>query len=192
MKIPGGLAVTLYDKVDFEGASLTLYGPKDFSNLNARHRNWGDRAESIKVMQAPVSKWRMRTYKSSSGLAHQPYLGFLTSVGEATVPWVKMENTAAFQSAIPGTPTRDWASVFYGNVQITKGGVYNFCTTSDDGSRLFIDGHMLNNAGGLHGKKKVCIYIYMHHYIRDVTPNPDTSLHCRIEMLKCQLYCDCM
>lgn len=167
MKIPGGLAVTLYDDVDFKGVSITLYGPKDLSDLNAHHRRWGDKAESIKVSVAPASKWKMRTYKSDKSIKHQPYFGFLTAVGESTVPWVKMESAGAFQDAIPGTPTHDWASEWYGNVKIAKGGVYNFCTESDDGSHLFIDGHLIDNDGGLHGKKKVC---------GDVTLNPGTHL----------------
>ena len=102
MKIPGGLAVTLYDSVDFKGDSITLYGPKDLSNLNAHHRRWSDRAESIRVEPAPTSKWLMRAYKASHGIRHQPYPGFLTSVGVATVPWVKFTSTTAFRNAVPG------------------------------------------------------------------------------------------
>jgi len=156
LKIPGGLAVTLYDDKDFKGASMTLYGPKDISDLNAHRRAWSDRAESIRIEIAPASKWLMRTYKSAKTLRHQPFPGLLTAVGEAEVPWVKMTSTSDFQSAVAGTPNSNFAAYWYGNVQIKKAGVYNLCTDSDDGSRLFVDGHMIINDGGLHGRKKVC------------------------------------
>jgi len=156
LKIPGGLAVTLYDDKDFKGTSITLYGPKDISDLNAHHRHWSDRAESIRIEVAPSSKWLMRTYKSDKTLRHQPYPGLLTAVGETEVPWVKMTSTNDFKSAVTGTPNRNWATQWYGNVQIKKPGVYNFCTDSDDGSRLYINGHMIANDGGLHGRNKVC------------------------------------
>jgi len=156
LKIPGGLAVTLYDDKDFKGASMTLYGPKDISDLNAHRRAWSDRAESIRIEIAPASKWLMRTYKSAQTLRHQPSPGLLTAVGEAEVPWVKMTSTSDFQRAVAGTPNSNFAAYWYGNVQIKKAGVYNLCTDSDDGSRLFVDGHMIINDGGLHARVKVC------------------------------------
>ena len=165
LKIPGGLAVTLYDKVDFGGASITIYGPKDIDNLNKDGRGWANRAESIRIQVAPASKWLMRTYKSNHGLKHQPYPGMMNAIADAEVPWVTQKSTKDFQNAVPGTPSSDFAAFFYGNVKIVKGGVYNFCTESDDGSRIFIDGHFIVNDGGLHGKKKVC---------GDVTLNPGT------------------
>jgi len=140
----------------WQGASITLYGPKDLSNLNAHGRGWSDRAESIRVEPAPTSTWLMRAYKADHSLKHQPYAGFLTSVGVATVPWVKFTSNGDFQSAVPALPNARYAAEFFGNLKIVKGGVYNFCTKSDDGSRIFIDGLLVDNDGGLHGPKKVC------------------------------------
>jgi hypothetical protein len=156
LKIPGGLAVTLYDNVDFGGTSITFYGPKDMSDINRAARGWSDRAESIRIESAPSSKWLMRMYKSSRSLRHQPYPGVLTAVGEAHVPWVSQKSVQEFKDAVVGTPSHDFAVEYFGNLKIVKGDEYNFCTESDDGSRIFIDGHMIDNDGGLHGKKKVC------------------------------------
>ena len=155
LKIPGGLAVTLYDKTDFGGMSVTLYGPKDIPDINNLARGWGDRAESIRIDTSPTSKWLLRMYKGKN-LKHQPYPGTLIAVGEGTVPWVSQKSVSDFQSAVPGTPSADFAAEYYGNLKIVTGGVYNFCTKSDDGSRLFVDGLMVDNDGGLHGPKEVC------------------------------------
>lgn len=48
------------------------------------------------------------------------------------------------------------------------GGNYQFCTGSDDGSWLTIDGTQIVNNGGPHGYKKVCNTVKLeagHHFI---------------------------
>lgn len=58
-------------------------------------------------------------------------------------------------SANGGTfPTKNYASVYTGNLRIIRGGQYMFSTTSDDGSRLTIDGNVVIDNWGLHGRRR--------------------------------------
>jgi hypothetical protein len=53
----------------------------------------------------------------------------------------------------------DFKDHFYvrwtGLIRIQKGGAYSFFTTSDDGSRLWIDGKLVADNGGVHGPEEV-------------------------------------
>ena len=57
-------------------------------------------------------------------------------------------NTAAFY---PGGPVDNFSVQFTGKVNITTAGVYSFFVTSDDGTRLFIDGQLVAQNDGSHG-----------------------------------------
>ena len=57
---------------------------------------------------------------------------------------------------VPGTPPENYAWVIYGKFQITLAGTYQFCSTSDDGSFLFVDDMRIVNNDGLHGAVRVC------------------------------------
>jgi hypothetical protein len=47
-----------------------------------------------------------------------------------------------FAEAFPGTPVDDFALVAIGNITVSAG-YHQFCTTSHDGSWLFVDGRLL-------------------------------------------------
>ena len=53
-----------------------------------------------------------------------------------------------------GCPDDRFAAVFTGRVKIYQAGSYDFFTTSDDGSHLFVDGSMVVDNGGLHGSEE--------------------------------------
>ena len=159
LKIPGGVSVILYDEKDFRGLSITLYGPRDIQDINAMAQGWNDRAESIRIETAPMTQWLLRMYKGKN-LIHQPYAGNLDVVGQTTVPWVNQRSVQEFQDAVPGTPDADFAAEYFGNLKIVTGGVYAFCSNSDDGSRIFVGEnaglHVVDNNGGLHGPREMC------------------------------------
>lgn len=50
---------------------------------------------------------------------------------------------------------------FFGFIKIDEPGEYTFYLTSDDGSKLFIDDHLLIDNDGLHSKKEVSNKIYL-------------------------------
>ncbi|KAJ9444727.1 hypothetical protein DIPPA_25435 [Diplonema papillatum] len=51
-----------------------------------------------------------------------------------------------------GNFVNDFASRHFGNLKIDEAGDYTFYISSDDGSRLFIDGNLIVDNGGVHGK----------------------------------------
>lgn len=53
-------------------------------------------------------------------------------------------------------PNSNFAWVYTGKVEIKIAGYYTFCITSDDGSRLFVDGAYKINNDGLHATRERC------------------------------------
>jgi len=74
----------------------------------------------------------------------------------AQVRDVYIRNNQDFIRKIKGTPSHDYAWIYYGTVAITRQGTYTFCSTSDDGSFLFVDGVKIVNNDGLHGARRKC------------------------------------
>ena len=65
---------------------------------------------------------------------------------------------AYFAAVVPGTPNINFAATFTGQLQVSTGGVYTFCLTSDDGSYLYVDSSTLwvVNDGQAHPIATVC------------------------------------
>ena len=60
------------------------------------------------------------------------------------------------EPSIAGAPDEDhFAFVFFGFIDIPEDGVWAFCTDSDDGSALYIDGTVVVNNDGSHSKTRV-------------------------------------
>jgi hypothetical protein len=91
----------------------------------------------------------------------------MATVGEAEVPWVDLSSTSDFTEAVQGTPGSNLQGIFYGNVKVHQGGVYNFCSKSSDGSRVLVRSHLVVNNDGLHDPKEVC---------GDITLEPGTHM----------------
>jgi hypothetical protein len=69
--------------------------------------------------------------------------------------WVKIDKQIAFdctEGDFDGTGLNDFFYAYWsGKIRIAKEARYTFCTESDDGSRLLIDGKVVVDNGGLHG-----------------------------------------
>lgn len=107
------------------------------------------------------SKWLMRTFRTPSwGLRSMADANWkwLNYVGEAEIREVQLSNGHDFRRKISKTPHSNYAWVIYGKVKVTGGGKYQFCTTSDDGSFLYVDGKRIVNNDGLHGARRRCGY----------------------------------
>lgn len=75
--------------------------------------------------------------------------------------FINFHSAGEIAKVVSGTPTYNYMVTFYGNVKVTTGGKYQFCTTSSDGSYLYVGSisHMVvNNGPGRHGVKQVCNY----------------------------------
>ena len=51
-----------------------------------------------------------------------------------------------------------FAMVATGTMTVSAG-KYTLCTTSQDGSRLYVDGTLVVDNGGLHAPKQVCLIL---------------------------------
>ncbi|MEO0944669.1 MAG: Ig-like domain-containing protein, partial [Pseudomonadota bacterium] len=62
-----------------------------------------------------------------------------------------IEKSVGSGSFWTGGPTEDFAARYTGEFTVETGGVHTFYLSSDDGSRLLIDGNVIVNHDGLHG-----------------------------------------
>jgi len=163
MDIPEGLAVKLYDGRAFTGSKITYYGPRRVDCLN--WEGWQNRPSSIKIMKTkkrPRSAWTVRVFHGGGrAINTMPSSAALDYVGTGVTNFINFHSAGEIAKVVSGTPTYNYMVTFYGNVKVTTGGKYQFCTTSSDGSYLYVGSisHMVvNNGPGRHGVKQVCNY----------------------------------
>lgn len=102
-------------------------------------------------------KWFMKTYSAGNRqLSTMPDVSTLAFVGQTYVQTISFFGEDKFQQAIPGTPADRFATTFQGRFVVQTAGAYTFCTSSDDGSDLTIDGSLVVDNGGLHGTQRRC------------------------------------
>lgn len=94
---------------------------------------------------------------TSNGAARAP--GVRTSIYDGTFTFLPDFSTltpaeellSATFDITPRTATDNFAYVFEGTIDLDAEGPYTFFTTSDDGSKLLIDGNVVVDNDGLHG-----------------------------------------
>ncbi len=64
-------------------------------------------------------------------------------------------STDALVAAWQGDPPQRFSATWAGSLMAWRSGTYTFATTSDDGSWLYIDGHLIVDNGGRHGAQTV-------------------------------------
>lgn len=100
--------------------------------------------------------------QSYGGLNSMPFSYQLNSLQYAGGNFVPTINFPAvmggsnFRQFVTGTPEHNFAATFTGQLMVKSSGSYTFCTSSDDGSDLSVDGNMVVNNQGLHGMNHVC------------------------------------
>ena len=157
LTVPSGLEVVLFDQPAFAGVSSSYVGPITIECL--ADEGWQGRARSAVVRAAkpgPPSAWTMRVFRSRRPLDSMPDVALLPLVGTAVVPLLAFHSQYDFERYVPATPGANYAAAFYGAVVVVGRGIYTFCTTSDDGSSLSVDGSLLVENGGLHGAVQRC------------------------------------
>ena len=108
----------------------------------------------MKVFIAPTG-----TTWSIDSITNMPNLNALSLIGSANVLMINFTlatDASAFAALIPGTPNVRFAATWSGVFQISLEGSYTFCTTSDDGSTLSVDGSKLVDNSGSHSALTVC------------------------------------
>lgn len=133
--------------------SLTYSGP-DTGGLAIKRFVQSSSGKAPK--EPATSKWTMRMYKANFNLYTMPNLAFLQLVGENKVRSIDFRGLDQMREVAPSTPNENYAWAFYGRVEIHQPGQYYWCTTSDDGSFLYVDDATVVNNDGLHGDREVC------------------------------------
>ena len=93
------------------------------------------------------------TVLSATGMPDVNAMKFLGSSYSAKL---NFPNSAAFATLVPGTPNNNFVATWSGQFVIALSGLYTFCTTSDDGSTLYIDGALVVKNGGVHVSQTRC------------------------------------
>lgn len=71
-----------------------------------------------------------------------------------SVQTINFPNDGAFKGESKSFPNAHFQAEWFGKIEIKKEGKYRFFTTSDDGSRLWIDNKRIVNNWGLHGARE--------------------------------------
>jgi len=115
--------------------------------------------EPTDFKRGDVSQWTMRMFSSPperGTLQKMPNFAWLDFLGEAKVTAIDFKNVPDIQRYVPDTPYSNIAGAWFGKTVITKPGDYSFCTTSGDGSFLWLDGKLIVDNGGAHGAVHKC------------------------------------
>ena len=111
--------------------------------------------EFIDAIEQSLHDVGAKTYSADGrALSTMPDVSTLTYIGQAYVPTINFDSDVKFQQAIPGTPSDRFAATYRGRFEVRTAGSYTFCTTSDDGSDLTIDGSLVVDNGGLHASRR--------------------------------------
>jgi len=110
---------------------------------------FGDGFLSSQVVTVPVN-----ILDQSHGLIRQTYEGQWENCDQMVDSDI-VEEKMVFSIALDAEKKNNFGHVFKGMIYIEKRGTYEFQTTSDDGSRLFINGFPVVDNDGLHGRKTI-------------------------------------
>eukprot|EP00960_Hanusia_phi_P013017 380458-Hanusia_phi.AAC.1 len=88
------------------------------------------------------SVWIMRVAASDPQISGLPSINALNFIGQTDVPIINMNSNEVFRYYMPSMPLEKYTAAFYGSLKVRQEGQYEFCITSDDGSKLWIEGRM--------------------------------------------------
>ncbi|RLF32156.1 MAG: hypothetical protein DRN07_05635 [Thermoplasmata archaeon] len=97
--------------------------------------------------------------KAGNGLNYEYYHGVWDSLPDFDSLTPESEGTVCNFNITERDRDDYFAFRFTGYIEIPENGWYRFCTTSDDGSKLYIDDTLVVDNDGLHGMVEECTYI---------------------------------
>lgn len=108
-------------------------------------------------------------YLIPAGTAWLPNFNHLKPLGTIYTTRLNIPRTS-FQQGFPGVTSRyEWFAIDYtGNFWIEKMSAFRFGLTSDDGSKLYIDGHVIINNDGIHPSSGCSTTIQLAHGIHSI------------------------
>ena len=129
--------------IDYEGP-FRVDGP---AMLNMKATLKG--RQPSRVVTVPIE-----LLSNENGLSKKTYLGQWENCDQM-VKGSPVDDTISIDFSIDEGRENDFGHSFFGYLQIDEEGTYEFQTTSDDGSRLSIDGFPIVDNDGLHGRETV-------------------------------------
>ena len=122
-----------------------------------------------RVVNDAGRNWSMQIFSATTSIAMTPQTVSASSLlgQNSEIPTIDFESAADFQTYVPVTPLEYFSWRFFGAMQIISAGSYTICSTSDDGSQIYINSGaavdfqsnftLLINDDGLHGATTVCV-----------------------------------
>ena len=104
------------------------------------------------------SDLKMQLYADKTTLYRVPAsLEGLQKIGKLEkIPAINFRNMNDFRAVVPGVPNTQYSAIFTGKINIRNAGTYVFCSKSQDGSIVTIDGSTVVDNGGIHGVSEKC------------------------------------
>lgn len=138
---------------------ITYDGPDTAGNhIDLRSARPGP-SDIPQTMWRSTAGWRVTMYKGPNGMSSVPssnVINTLQRIGSNRAAFVRQHSNQAFTNIVPGTPHDNFVWEDEGIIYIEAPGKYRFCTTSDDGSVLYLDGQKVTDNDGLHGPQERC------------------------------------
>ena len=147
MEVPSGLEISLFERKDFRGKHMTYTGPINVDCLD--WEGFGKKAQSFRIQKAKplgLSQWTMRVYQSSHHLRSLPSVRTMHYVGSSTIDYLSLQGLDDFRKYVSDTPKYNFVAAFYGNLKVDVGGTYSFCSNSNAGSSVWVDGQLVTKA----------------------------------------------
>ena len=102
-----------------------------------------------KILTLPIN-----ILKKENGLVRKTYIGQWENCSQM-IDGKPIEENIVYDFSIDSNKKDNFGHVFSGYIVINDSGTYEFQTTSDDGSRLFINADLVVDNDGLHSRKSV-------------------------------------
>ena len=103
--------------------------------------------------EPPKSMWLVRVYGTNAELKKVPDFSEMNYMGEKIVSDVEFTSYFDMRNKVGNfVPRSKYAWNIYGRVKVEIAGEYQFCSKSDDGSKLWVDGALVVDNDGPHGQ----------------------------------------
>lgn len=141
------------------------YGKKHQPDQYIRSYQYGNdnhRRSKPRKRHDRLRGWSLKVFKGPTGMSVVPQSTHgMQYLGGSVVQSLRIPNPAAFRRKVKNVPDNNFVWVVGGTVAIKRSGHYRFCTTSDDGSKLWVNGRQVVNNDGLHGARQRCGSIHL-------------------------------
>lgn len=155
---------SLFLSVGKHQIKVTYFEKNGGDNLTVRYNGPGVSKQTIpnnKLFAQGDSDAKPEPVETTNGLQYKYYEGDWTALPNFANMNAKKTGSISNFSLSPKNQHNNYAFEFDGFINITSSGTYNFYTSSDDGSKLYIGSKEVVNNDGLHAKEEKSGSIYL-------------------------------